>query len=61
MMQHILIVKIYLRTISGKNLKDVAYAINPEYEGYQRGLTSMVYKFLIIKQNQERLQMQMKW
>ena len=35
------------RTKSDKALRDRAYYIasNPEYGGYQRGLTSMVYKF----------------
>ena len=35
------------RTKSGKVLGDKAYNIasNPEYDGYQRGLASMVYKF----------------
>ena len=35
------------RTISDKILKDRAYEIanNPKYDGYQRGLASMVYKF----------------
>ena len=35
------------RTISDKILKDRAYelAINPKYDGYQIGLTSIVYKF----------------
>ena len=35
------------RTKAGKVLKDKAYniATNPEYDGYQRGLASMVYKF----------------
>ena len=35
------------RTESDKVLKDKAFAIanNPKYDGYQRGLTSMVYKF----------------
>ena len=35
------------RTKSGKVLKDKVYDIasNPEYDGYQRGLASMVYKF----------------
>ena len=35
------------RTKSAKGLRDKAYniAINPEYDGYQRGLVSMVYKF----------------
>ena len=36
------------RTKSEKVLRDKAYDIasNPEYDGYQRGLTSMVYKFI---------------
>ena len=35
------------RMQSGKVLKDKAFKIasNPKYDGYQRGLTSMVYKF----------------
>ena len=35
------------RTKSDKVLRDKAYVIasNPEYDGYQRGLASMVYKF----------------
>ena len=35
------------RTKADKVLKDKAYNIasNPEYDGYQRGLTSMVYKY----------------
>ena len=35
------------RTQSDKVLKDKAFAVanNPKYDGYQRGLTSMVYKF----------------
>ena len=35
------------RTKADKVLKDKAYSIasNPEYDGYQRGLASMVYKF----------------
>ena len=35
------------RTKSGKVLRDKAYNIasNPKYDGYQRGLSSMVYKF----------------
>ena len=35
------------RTKSDKVLRDKAYniATNPEYDGYQRGLASMVYKF----------------
>ena len=36
------------RTQSDKVLKDKSFAIasNPKYDGYQRGLPSMVYKFL---------------
>ena len=35
------------RTQSDKVLKDKAFKIasNPKYDGYQRGLASMVYKF----------------
>ena len=35
------------RTEADKNLRDKAYDIasNPEYDGYQRGLASMVYTF----------------
>ena len=35
------------KTQSGKVLKDKAFPIasNPNYDGYQRGLASMVYKF----------------
>ena len=35
------------RTRADKFLRDKAYAIasNPQYDGYQRGLASMVYKF----------------
>ena len=35
------------RTQSGKVLKDKAFKIasDPKYDGYQRGLASMVYKF----------------
>ena len=35
------------RTASDKILRDKAFntAKNPKYDGYQRGLTSMVYKF----------------
>ena len=47
MMLCILIVK-YLakRTVSDKILTDAAYeiAINPKYDGYQRGLARIVYK-----------------
>ena len=39
------------RTISDKILKDTAYkiAINCGYDGYQRALASMVYKFFYKK------------
>ena len=35
------------RTASDKVLRDKAFSIakNPKYEGYQRGLASMIYKF----------------
>ena len=35
------------RTVSDQVLKDRAYeiAMNPKYDGYQKGLASMVYKF----------------
>ena len=35
------------RAASGKDLRDKAFNIakNPKYDGYQRGLASMVYKF----------------
>ena len=35
------------RTTSDKNLRDETFniATNPKYDGYQRGLASMVYKF----------------
>ena len=37
------------RTQSDEVLRDKAFtiAINPKYDGYQRGLASMAYKFLI--------------
>ena len=37
------------RSQSNKVLKDKAFKIanDPKYEGYQRGLASMIYKFLI--------------
>ena len=39
------------RTFSDKLLRDEAFIIakNQKYDGYQRGLTSMVYKFLYKK------------
>ena len=33
------------RTQSDKVLKDIEVASNPKYDGYRRGLASMVYKF----------------
>ena len=46
MKEHILIIKIYLKelfhTIFWKTERE--NVINPKYDGYQRGLTSMVYK-----------------
>ena len=37
-------------------MKDMAYeiAINPKYDGYQRRLASMVYKFFTRKEDWER-------
>ena len=37
------------RTLSDKVLRDKAFKIasDPKYDGYQKGLASMVYKFLI--------------
>ena len=37
------------RTGSGKVLRDKAFRIasNPKYDGYQKGLSSMLYNFLI--------------
>ena len=39
------------RTATDKNLRDKAFNIakSPKYDGYQRGLASMVYKFFIKK------------
>ena len=45
---HILIVKFLAkRNVSDNVLNDRAYEIprNPKYDGYQRGLASMTYKF----------------
>ena len=47
------------RPISDKVLKDKFYeiAINLKYDGYHRGLLSLLYNFFFMrKQNQERLQ-----
>ena len=45
------------RTTSDKVVSDRAYEIarNRAYGGYQRALTSTVYRFLIEKQDQERV------
>ena len=52
------------RTVSYRILKDRVYeiAINPKYDGYQRGLglASMVYMFLTRKQDWEQKQVPMK-
>ena len=48
MMQHIQIVKILQkRTVADKILKNKTFDIarDPKYDGYQRGLASMAYKF----------------
>ena len=47
---------------SDKVLKDKAFAVanNPKYDGYQRGLASMVYKFLIRSQEEVLLKMKFK-
>ena len=41
------------RTVSDKFLRDKAFKIasNPKYDGYERGLASMVYKFFDKKSN----------
>ena len=46
MMQHILVANIWLGELL-QVMKDMAYgiSINPKYDGYQRELASMVYKF----------------
>ena len=43
------------RTFSDKLLRDEAFIIakNQKYDGYQRGLTSMVYKFLYKKTSEK--------
>ena len=57
MMQNILKVKIQLKDkiMSDKTLKDKAYEIatNRGYDGFQRALASMAYKFWIKRQDQE--------
>ena len=47
------------RTVSDKMLKDRAYEIpiNTKNDGYQRGLASMVYHFLIRNQGREIMSM----
>ena len=52
MMLRMPIVKIQKkRIVSDKNLKgrDYEIAINPKYDGYQRGLASMEYNFMEVK------------
>ena len=55
MKEHILIIKIYLKelfhTIFWKTERE--NVINPKYDGYQRGLTSMVYKYFDKKTGSE--------
>ena len=48
------------RTASDKILRDKAFnnAKNPKYHGYQRGLVSMVYRFLIKRLLLELLRLQ---
>ena len=45
------------RTASDKVLRDKAFNIakNSKYDGYQRGLASVVYKFLIKRLLEEQL------
>ena len=47
MMQDILIAKILQKDVADKILKNKAFDVakDPQYDGYQRGLASMVYKF----------------
>ena len=48
-MAHVKTKDVVKRTQSDKILKDTAFTIatDTKYDGYQRGLASMVYKFLI--------------
>ena len=57
MMLRILIVKILQKELADKILKNRAFNIakDPKYDGYQRGLPSMVYKFFD-KKSQEVVQ-----
>ena len=50
------------RTESDKVLKDKAFEIasNPKYDGYQRGVVSMVYTFLTRNQKEPVLKMKLK-
>ena len=52
MMQHILVANIWLGELL-QVMKDMAYgiAINPKYDGYQRELASMDYKFFRRKED----------
>ena len=47
------------RIASDKILRDKAFNIakNPKYDGYQRGLASMIYNFLIRRLQMEQLEM----
>ena len=47
------------RIASDKILRDKAFNIakNPKYDGYQRGLASMIYNFLIRRLQVEQLEM----
>ena len=49
------------RTVAGKILKNKAFDIakDPKYDGYQRGLASMVYKFFDIKSVVQNLYLKM--
>ena len=50
------------RTASDKVLRDKAFNIgkNPKYDGYQRGLASMVYKFFVKKSKESGVNIKVK-
>ena len=50
------------RTASDKILRDKAFNIvkNPKYDGYQRGLSSVVYKFFDKKSKQSVVNIELK-
>ena len=50
------------RTASDKVLRDKAFNIvkNPKYDGYQRGLSSVVYKFFDKKSKQSVVNIELK-